>query len=78
MTDSAERLEQATELLANGREKDAIEALRALLLSTTDPRVVEDVHTLAADAHEASHGFLKIEWQRLVFDAETRTTTPAA
>jgi hypothetical protein len=74
MTDS---LQRATELLAGGREREAIDVVRELLTSTTDPSVVEDVHALAVEAHEASHGFLKIEWQRLVFDAEARTTTPA-
>ena len=78
MTDSAERLEEATAHLAAGREAVALELLRELLQSTEDTGVIGDIRILAAEAHEESRGFHKIEWQRLMIDAEARTTAPAA
>lgn len=72
MTPTAELLEQATAELEAAHEPQALEILRELFDATDDPDTLEEIRRIAVDAHEASHGFHKIEWKRLAIDAESR------
>lgn len=65
-------LETAEEELAAGNDARAIETLRELFESTTDPGVIDEIRRFAVTAHEASSGFHRIEWERLAIDAESR------
>ena len=75
VSDPAHGIRDATALLGTGNEAAALLALHAALEAAgDDPAVRRDVHELAALAHETSHGFHKIEWQRLMFDTEPHST----
>lgn len=63
-------LEEATELVAAGQEAKALQLLRDATDSTHDPEVLRRIHELAAEAHDASRGFHRIEWHKLVLETE--------
>lgn len=76
VSDPAQRIREATALLGAGNEAGALQALHAALEAAGDDPVIErEVHDLATLAHDTSHGFHKIEWQRLMFDTEPHATT---
>ena len=75
VSDPARRIREATALLGAGDEAGALQALHAALESAgDDPVVGHEIHELAVLAHDTSHGFHKIEWQRLMFDTEPHST----
>jgi uncharacterized protein (DUF779 family) len=75
VSDPAQRIREATALLGAGNEAGALQALHAALEAAgDDPVVGREVHDLATLAHDTSHGFHKIEWQRLMFDTEPHST----
>ena len=75
MSDSEQGIREATTLLGTGDEAGALKAIRAALEAAGDDSAARhDVHALAVLAHDSSHGFHKIEWQRLLFDTEPHST----
>jgi len=75
MSELDKPVEEATALLAAGRESRALEILRTAADATHDPGLLREIHELAAASHESSRGFHKIEWQRLMIATEPQTTT---
>jgi hypothetical protein len=71
-------LDKATELVAEGREAEALRLLRDAVDATSDPELLRDIHELAAQAHDSSRGFHRIEWHKLMLETEGHTTLPAA
>jgi len=78
MSEVDKPVEEATALLAAGREAQALEILGTAADATHDPGLLREIHELAAATHEASRGFHKIEWQRLMIATEPQTTAPTS
>ena len=64
-------IEEARALVAAGDARKALEILRDLAETTDDPELRHEIHELAETAHDSSHGFQKMEWERLVIDTKT-------
>jgi len=63
-------LAEAQTLVAVGDERRAMQLLRAAIDETADPELIGAIHDFAIAAHESSHGFHKIEWNRLAIETE--------
>lgn len=75
VNDPEQGIRQAAALLGAGNEAAAILALHdALAAAGDDPAALREVHELATLAHQTSHGFHRIEWQRLMFDTAPHAT----
>ncbi len=66
------QIEEARGLAASHDEAKALKLLHYALDHTNDPALVAEIHELATSAHEASRGFHKIEWNRLMIESEHR------
>ena len=78
MSDLGKRIEEATTLLASGNEAKALQSLHDAATATDDPELLREIHELAAQAHESSRGFHKIEWHRLMIETEPQTASAAS
>ncbi|HVS85436.1 MAG TPA: hypothetical protein VHD91_07380 [Gaiellaceae bacterium] len=63
-------LEQASRLVATGDERRALQILHETVDATADPELLREIHALAENAHESSHGLHRIEWERLMLETE--------
>ena len=70
MTDMHPAIGEATSLLGQGRDGEALRVLKTAIATTEDVALRRAVHELATEAHEAAHGLDKIEWHRLMIDTQ--------
>ncbi|MGD0714044.1 MAG: hypothetical protein ABSB24_07630 [Gaiellaceae bacterium] len=74
MNDLDTSIEEAQALLASGHEAKAVQLLHDTLTATHDPELLQQIHELAAQAHERARGFQKIEWRKLMIESEPQDT----